>query len=184
MTIIALLSSVCIMLSLTPIGYLQIGPVSATIMHLPVIIGAIVEGPIVGAIIGLVFGLTSFFRAVTTPTVTSFIFMNPLVSIVPRVLMGFLVYYVYLGILKATKKVSASGFIAGLIGSLLNTVGVLGTIYLLYADRYMEILGISGQAAKAIAGIAVTNGIPEAIVAACIVSPIAVIFNRKKKNFK
>jgi len=182
MTVIGLLSAVSIMLSMTPLGFIPIGPVNATIMHLPVIIGAIVEGPIVGAAIGLIFGVTSLIRAITAPTIVSFVFMNPIVALVPRVLMGVLSYYVYKLILKATKKVYLSGLVTGLIGSLMNTCGVLGLVYLLYADKYMHALGLSGSGGKVLFGLAVTNGIPEAVVAALVVSSIAVAFKKRKEG--
>ena len=81
LVVIGVLSGICIMLSITPLGFIPIGPVNATIMHIPVIIGAVIEGPIVGLAIGLIFGLTSLIRAFTMPTVTSFLMMNPIISV-------------------------------------------------------------------------------------------------------
>lgn len=182
MTIIGVLSAISIMLSMLPmIGYIPIGPTKATIMHIPVIIGAIVEGPVVGAAIGFIFGLTSLIKAITEPTVVSFAFMNPVVSILPRVLMGILVYYVYEGVMKITKNVYVSGLVTGGIGSLLNTIGVLGTIYVLYADKYINAIGKNGSAGKIILGIAGINGIPEAIVGALVVSAVTIVLKKSKK---
>lgn len=64
-------------------------------MHVPVIIGAIIEGPVVGALVGLVFGLFSMYQNFTAPGPTSFIFWNPIIAIIPRVLVGIVAYYVY-----------------------------------------------------------------------------------------
>ena len=184
MTVIGVLSAISIMMSMLPfIGYIPIGPTKATIMHVPVIIGAIIEGPVVGATIGLIFGLTSLWNAMTQPTITSIFFLNPLVSILPRVLIGVVAYYVYQGIYKISKKVYAAGFMAGLIGSLANTVGVLGMIYVLYADKYMERIGQAGaDAGKWLFTLAATNGVPEALVAALIVSAVSVSLIRKGKK--
>ena len=184
MTVIGVLSAISIMMSMIPfIGYIPIGPTKATIMHIPVIIGAIIEGPVVGATIGLIFGLTSLWNAMTQPTITSIFFLNPLVSILPRVLIGVVAYYVYQGIYKISKKVYAAGFMAGLIGSLANTVGVLGMIYVLYADKYMERIGQAGaDAGKWLFTLAATNGVPEALVAALIVSAVSVSLIRKGKK--
>ena len=184
MTVIGVLSAISIMMSMLPfIGYIPIGPTKATIMHIPVIIGAIIEGPVVGATIGLIFGLTSLWNAMTQPTITSIFFLNPLVSILPRVLIGVVAYYVYQGIYKISKKVYAAGFMAGLIGSLANTVGVLGMIYVLYADQYMERIGQAGaDAGKWLFTLAATNGVPEALVAALIVSAVSVSLIRKGKK--
>ena len=184
MAVIGVLSAISIMMSMLPfIGYIPIGPTKATIMHIPVIIGAIIEGPVVGATIGLIFGLTSLWNAMTQPTITSIFFLNPLVSILPRVLIGVVAYYVYQGIYKISKKVYAAGFMAGLIGSLANTAGVLGMIYVLYADQYMERIGQAGaDAGKWLFTLAATNGVPEALVAALIVSAVSVSLIRKGKK--
>jgi len=95
MAIIGILGSISIILGMTPLGFIPVGPTRATIMHIPVIIGAILEGPVVGGIVGLIFGLFSIFQAVTNPTPVSFVFLNPLVSVVPRILIGITAYYVY-----------------------------------------------------------------------------------------
>lgn len=98
LTIIGILGAITAVLGMTPIGFIPIGPTRATIMHIPVIIGAIIEGPVVGAFVGLIFGLFSIFQAVTAPTPVSFVFINPLVSVLPRILIGILSYYAYRGL--------------------------------------------------------------------------------------
>ena len=171
MAVIGVLSAISVMMSMIPfIGYIPIGPIKATIMHIPVIIGAIVEGPVVGAIIGLIFGLTSLWNAITQ-------------SVLPRILIGVVAYYVYQGVYKISKRVYASGFIAGIIGSLTNTAGVLGMIYILYADKYLGLIEQKGaNAAKLLFGIVLTSGIPEALVAGLIVSAVSVALIRKGKK--
>lgn len=183
MTIISVLSAISIMLSMIPfVGFIQIGPIAITTMYIPVIIGAIMEGPMAGAVIGLVFGASSLIRALTMPTVTSFAFINPLVSILPRVLIGLLAYYVYELSMKLTKNVYISGLVTGAAGAITNTVGVLGMIYVLYGARYAEAMGESASAAKTlIMTIAATNGIPEAIGGALVVAAVAVILKKSKK---
>lgn len=184
MTVIAVLSAISITLSMIPgIGYIPIGPVNATIMHIPVIIGAIIEGPVVGATVGLIFGITSMLKAITTPTATSFIFMNPIVSILPRVLIGILAYYVYELAVKITKKVYLSGLISGAIGSLVNTAGVLGMVYVLYGAEYAIKKGADpSTAGKLILALVTTNGIPEAIVGALVVSSVVVALKKVIKR--
>lgn len=188
MTVIAILSAISILMSMLPfIGYIPIGPMKATIMHVPVIIGAVIEGPAVGAAIGLIFGLTSLWNAITQPVLLSPLFLNPLVSVLPRVLIGITSYYSYKFIYKMTKKVYASGFVAGIVGSLTNTIGVLGMIYILYADKYLQLLLESGSdisqgAAKLLLGIVVGSGIPEAIVAGFIVAAVSLALIKKAKK--
>ena len=182
MAIIGVLSAISIMLSMTPLGFIPIGPTNATIMHIPVIIGAIIEGPVVGITVGFIFGATSLLKALTMPTITSFAFVNPLVSVLPRMLIGIVAYYVYKLTIKFTKNVFVSRWITGVMGSLVNTAVVLGMIYILYGARYAEALGESASAAKTlILTLVATNGIPEAIVGGFVVSAVCVVFNKRKK---
>ena len=184
MAIIGVLSAISIMMSMIPgIGYIPIGPTNATIMHIPVIIGSIIEGPIVGATVGFIFGLTSLIKALTQPTITSFAFINPLVSILPRVLIGILAYYIYEFTMKLTKKASISGLLAGGLGSIINTAGVLGMIYILYGARFAEVSGASASTAGTfIFTLAATNGIPEAIIGALVVSPVIMALKKVIKR--
>ena len=103
MTMVGMLSAISIFLGLTGLGFIPIPPVRATIMHIPVIIGAIVEGPVVGASVGFVFGLFSMYQNFTAPGPTSFIFWNPIIALVPRILIGLVAYYVYMLIKKNLK---------------------------------------------------------------------------------
>lgn len=115
LTIIGVLGAVSVVLGMTPLGFIPVGPTRATIMHIPVIIGAIIEGPVVGAFVGLIFGLFSIYQAITAPTPVSFVFLNPLVSVLPRVLIGITSYYTYRGLNKLGSK------------------GTLGLLYLVWA---------------------------------------------------
>ena len=56
----AILAAILILMAFTPLGYLKVGTISITFLTLPVVIGAILLGPLSGAILGGVFGLTSF----------------------------------------------------------------------------------------------------------------------------
>jgi uncharacterized membrane protein len=177
MAVSGMLSAIIIVLGTTGLGFIPIPPVKATIMHLPVIIGAIIEGPIVGALIGLMFGLFSIFQAMTNPTPTSFLFLNPIIAIVPRVLIGILSYYAYR--LIPGKRESFKCGAAVVVGTLTNTIGVLGLIYLIYLEKFGAALGISpAQAKAAIIGIGTTNGLPEVIISVAIAVP-AIIGIRK-----
>lgn len=182
MTIISLLSAISIMLSMIPLGYIQIGPVAITTMCIPVIIGGIIEGPMVGMIVGFIFGLTSMFRGMAGMAgVTGFVFINPLVSVLPRIFIGLVAYYSFKLAMKIIKNTYVSGLIAGGMASITNTVGVLGMIYVLYAAEYAEALGQSAGTAKALLmGIATTNGIAEALGGALVVSAVVVVLKKSK----
>ena len=102
------MGALCIVMALTPIGYIPIGPTKATIIHIPVIVAAILEGPLVGSIVGLIFGLSSILNALIFPTVTSYVFFNPLVSVVPRILVGLVAYLVFALFKKMKKPLSVT----------------------------------------------------------------------------
>jgi len=150
------LGAVAVLLGLTHWGFIPwFSGVSVTIMAVPAIIGAVLEGPIVGAGIGLIFGLFSLVQAAVAPSSPGdVVFTNPLISVLPRLFIGPLAWLVW----TALKKLPALGLIlAGLAGSLTNTVLVLGMfgVYHLYS---WLVLG----------GIAVANGLPEAVVSAAL----------------
>jgi len=104
MTVIGVLGAISVVLGMTPLGFIPVGPTRATIMHIPVIIGALMEGPLVGGLVGLIFGLFSIYQAITMPTPVSFVFLNPLVSVLPRILIGIVSYYSYNALKKLGNK--------------------------------------------------------------------------------
>lgn len=177
---IGMLSAIIVVLGVTGLGFIPIPPVKATIMHLPVIIGAIIEGPVVGVAIGLFFGLFSMFQAVTNPTPTSFLFLNPIIAVVPRVLIGITSYYAYKIIPGKINSIKYG--VAAAVGTLTNTILVLGLIYLIYLERFAKVLNINvAQARATIVGIGMTNGLPEVLVSITIVVPVVMGVNKIRK---
>jgi uncharacterized membrane protein len=143
------LGAITIFLGVTHWGFIPwFGGVSLTIMHIPLIIGAILEGPLVGAGIGLIFGLFSMLQAAIAPAgPTDVWFTNPLLSVLPRLFIGPITWLVYRSL---QRWQLFSILISAIAGSLTNTVLVLGMIGLL-GLLPLEVL----------AGIAVVNGLPE-----------------------
>lgn len=178
--VIGLLSAITIVLSLTPLGYIPIPPINPTIMHIPVIIGAILEGPLVGVMLGLIFGITSIFKALMQPSIVTFVFLNPLVSVLPRIIIGITSYYVYsiLRIKSQPLKIAIATF----IGSITNTIGVLGSIYLIYLQSYAKAINLSASATRmALLGVGLSNGLPEAIISVLICIPVIQILKKTRK---
>ena len=130
-TRLGILMGLIILMTFIPnIGYIQTGLFSITTIHIPVLIGAALMGPIGGLVLGLTWGLTSYFYALTLGTIEAMIFLNPMVSIVPRVLVGLIVSYTTLALDKVNmKEVLKYGLVAG-IGTLSNTVLVLSSIFI------------------------------------------------------
>ncbi|WP_058486498.1 ECF transporter S component [Defluviitalea phaphyphila] len=167
LVITGMLIAISILLDATPIGTIRLPLISATIAHIPTIIGGILGGPLVGGIVGLFFGLARLIRNVTQPTsILSFALMNPLVSVIPRILVGIASYYSYYGIKKFAGEY-VSIIVGGAVGSLTNTVCVLGMMYIIYAKEIVEAFSSAGKVGTAktiLFGIATANGIPEMVV--------------------
>ena len=62
LTQLALLVAILLVLNYTPLGYLQIGPLSASLLTVPVAIGAMTMNPMAGAILGGVLAQQALFR--------------------------------------------------------------------------------------------------------------------------
>ncbi|MFL7795881.1 ECF transporter S component [Clostridium chauvoei] len=183
MVMIAMLSGISIFLGVSGLGFITLPIFRLTIMHVPVIIGAILEGPIVGATVGLMFGLFSMYQNFTAPTLTSFVFYNPIVALVPRVLIGIVAYYIYKLLKNIIKNKSVTIGISAVLATLTNTVGVLGLTYLLYLEQYAAARDISTTAVSGtLLAIGVSNGIPEAIVSALITIPVVLGILKIKKQ--
>jgi uncharacterized membrane protein len=156
------LSAVAIVLGVTRLGMIPwFAGASLTIAHVPVIIGAILEGPIVGLVIGFLFGLFSLVQAAMAPSGIDAAFVNPLISVLPRLFVGpaaALVYVLIAGKAEAKGgRASLGVIVAAVVGTLTNTILVLGA------------LGIGGFFPwPMIWAVAVANGPAEALVAAVV----------------
>jgi uncharacterized membrane protein len=148
--ITGVLAAIAILLGVTRLGFIPVPNLSgnATIMHVPAIIGGVLEGPLVGSLIGGIFGLFSFIQSETP------IFKNPIVAIVPRLLIGVTAYLTYAALKKANEYVALAS--AGIVGSLTNTVLVLG------------LAGLFGLIPWAVMPTIFPQAIAEAIIAAII----------------
>ncbi len=252
----SLFSAIIIIMAFTPLGYIPLVVINATIIHIPVILGALFCGPKNGAVLGFIFGITSFIKNTIMPTSLSAFVFSPVLAgsmlgpsgilksfficFVPRILVGVVPFFVYVAVKKAVsseKKVLWSSVLNGLIGlflfvglyafmgkvfentgvlqailsvlaaaavavllewltlkkdgkimafsyagvtgAMVNTLLVMGSIYVLYKDAYAEALGIEPAAVLAtIGGVISFNGVVEAIVAAVLVAGIGVVLNR------
>jgi uncharacterized membrane protein len=198
----ALFAAIIIIMAFTPLGYIPLVVINATIIHIPVILGALFCGPKKGAFLGFIFGLTSFikntfmstsisafvFSPVLAASVvgTSGIFKSAFICFVPRILVGVVPYFVYAGVKKlfssGKKSVNIVAFIcAGALGSMVNTLLVMGGIFVLYKDAYAEALSVDPAAVLGVIGGVISfNGVIEAIVASIIVAAIGAVLNRIK----
>ncbi len=159
-----ILAAIAILLGSTPIGFIPVPTAagSATTMHIPAIIGGVLEGSPVGWLIGTIFGIYSFLRAQLP------LFKDPLVSILPRMFIGVTAYYAYAA-LRRVNEIVAVG-VAAAVGTLTNTIGVLT---MAVVRGYME--------TNVALGVGITHGIPEVIVA--IIITVAVVAAWKRLEY-
>lgn len=162
------LGALAVFLGITRLGMFPwISGATITILHIPAILGAILEGPFVGTGIGAIFGVFSLLQANIAP-VTPFdiAFRNPLVSVVPRLLFPILTWGIYWLIAK-WKKIPAV-IISSLVGTFLHTIMVLGMLVLTNGSGILT-GNVQGVTVWAVIGtIFALNGIPEAVVAAIL----------------
>ena len=185
-TLTALLVAIIFLLTFTPLGYLVIGPIAATTIQMPVIIGAVLMGPVTGLVLGGFFGLSAIVKVLTMPGADPFATLalsySPLHYIVvcmgSRLAMGWLTGVLGAALnkvpaLQERKRSPIRYGITGAVGSLMNTVFYLGMLWLLCAQvisTYYNV-DISGVGAL-VMGTAVAAGIPEAIVSCLVVAAV------------
>lgn len=179
--VVGLLSALTVVLSVTGLGFIPIPPINATILHIPTLIGALVEGPKVGMVIGFVFGAYSMLQNIMAPNIMSFAFLNPLVAVVPRMLIGPAAYviYKYMPIQRAAIKVAISLF----LGTMIHTILVMGMIYLIYAEPYAVAQGIPvSNVLNIVIGVALFHGPLEGLAATAIGTPVVMALRAKLKK--
>ena len=179
LTVLAVMLAITLILDVTPLGAIPLGAISATIVHIPTIITGIILGPIAGFIMGTLMGLISLIHALTRPmTALDPLFINPLVSVLPRMFIGVVSYYTYAGLKKVSwkgkLKESLNAIIAGIAGSLTNTVLVFLMLYLVYAQEVVEEVGVAFRVL--FITVFTTNAIAEAMVAAFITGAIVLAY--------
>ena len=154
--IAGVIGGVALFLGATRLGFIPV-PIpfigNATIMHIPAIVGGALEGPVVGALAGLIFGIFSFLYA-DVP-----IFKDPIIAILPRVLIGVVAWAVFVGLRRWS--VDLASVAAGLLGSLTNSAGVLllGLVLPLGEQSYLT---------PALVAASIPQVIAEAVLAAVV----------------
>ena len=152
MVLLSMLSGILLVMSFTPLGYLNIGPLAISLNMIPVAIAAVALGPSGGAFLGTIFGITSCLQCVGiggTSAMGMVLFeINPLLTIiqrlVPRILAGWLAGLSYQGLRKIIGHGLASS-ITGFLAALLNTVLFMVALVALFGNTaYLQDM-IGGQ---------------------------------------
>ena len=181
-----MMAAIVVLLANTPLGMIPLVVTKATTVHIPVILGAILFGPLAGGILGGVFGICSVIINTFTPALTSFAF-SPFMSTTGlpgavkalwvavgcRVLIGVAAGWLWRALSRTRMNSWTALSIVGFTGSMVNTVTVMGSIFLLFTQQYAQAKEV---ALEAVSGLILTtvvvNGIPEAIVATVLVAVI------------
>lgn len=154
-------------------------PIKPTLIHIPVIIASIVYGPRIGASLGALMGIISVVTNTMVLLPSSYLFSpfvengnlsSLIIAMVPRILIGITPYYVY--------KFLHNKFglaLAGAIGSMTNTVFVLGGIFVLFSSVYQ------GDIKAMLAGIVGSNAIAEMVISLLLVTAIVPTLEKIKK---
>ena len=181
-------TAIAIILTLTPLGYISTPFLAITTVHIPIIVAAILFGPVDGSIVGAIIGILCMVKAAAFPTtVTDWMFVNPVLSLVPRILIGLVTAFVFIGVCKLFRKSdnpAAKAFsvtVAAVAGTLTNTVGVLTALGLLYPEQ-AQVGGAGNLFTNLITTIFATNGLFEIVAAIALAVPIVLAVDRFRKR--
>ncbi len=141
LTQLSLLIALEAVMAFTPLGFIMIPPISITILHIPVIIGAILMGPTYGGILGGAFGVLSMIKATFFAASPADLLFSPFASgapvqsavmcIVPRILLGVAAALLYQLLRQVTKDIAAMA-VSCILATLLHSVMVLGAMWLFF----------------------------------------------------
>lgn len=186
MATLAMLCGIQLAMGMTGIGFVPFPVIKATTMHIPVILGAILLGPKAGAILGSLFGLCSVWANTTAPSLLSFAFSPFMtteglpgvvkslwIAVGCRILFGLTAGWLWLIFKKFVKKDYIALPAVAAISAICHTFFVMGSIYLLLAQQYADAKNVAVSAVFGLVmGTVTASGIPEAVIAAVLVTVI------------
>ncbi|MDR3279872.1 MAG: ECF transporter S component [Synergistaceae bacterium] len=201
LSVTSLFAAIILLMAFTPVGFINLVFINATIIHVPVAIGSVILGPRKGAVLGAIFGFTSLIINSMHPKLLSFAF-SPVVTVpgtqwgslwalvicfVPRILVGVVPWYVdkFLSSLrKGDKKWRVVSLLfAGIAGSITNTILVMHLIYFLFQDAYATVGNVgTGAVYGLVLSVIIANGIPEAAVAGVLTPAICKAIERFRRR--
>lgn len=169
---LALFIAIVIIQTVVPfLGYIPVGPFSIVTIQATTVIASVTIGTKEGTIVGLVWGLTDWIRAFAWPTspLAVYVLVNPLVSVVPRVLVGLIAGWLFYWLARRGTKTWHLA-LTGVVGALVNTIFVLGFMALLYQFHMLPLAKLNiAKLMPWLLGVMATNGIPEAIMSGILV---------------
>ncbi len=152
----------------------------ALLIFIPTIVTGITQGPKAGALMGFFAGTTTMLRAILAPlSPFDAFFINPLISILPRIFIGIVAYYIYYLINKLSKKAIGNKIaiiLGGAFGAITNTTLVMTMLYFIYAKDLVDLMGASFK--TILIFIITTSAILECVVAAILTLPAVIAYNK------
>ena len=177
LTRMGIITAILLIQNMIPfLGNIPIPPLNPTIIHVTVIVVALSMGMKDGMIAGLIWGLIRLFRAFAMPAtpLDPLIWVNPIITIVPRLLIGTTTVLTYQLLHNKVRNNKLSMGVASFIGSMTNTLLVMLFIYLFFNAEIGQAMGIdASNLGYALLVIIVTSGLAEAVLAA-VLAPIVV----------
>lgn len=186
MATLAMFCGILLVMGATGIGFIPLPVIKATTMHIPVILGAILLGPAAGAVLGGVFGLCSIWANTTSPGLLAFAFSPFMtteglpgvlkslwIALGCRILLGVIAGWLWKGMKRVLKQDYLALPVTAAISTICHTILVMGSIYLLLAQQYAQAKNVAITAVFGLVmGTVTASGIPEAIIAAVLVTAI------------
>ena len=186
MATLAMFCGLLLVMGATGIGFIPLPVIKATTMHIPVILGAILLGPAAGAVLGGVFGLCSIWANTTSPGLLAFAFSPFMtteglpgvlkslwIALGCRILLGVIAGWLWRGLKKVLKQDYLALPVMAAVSTICHTILVMGSIYLLLAQQYAQAKNVAITAVFGLVmGTVTASGIPEAIIAAVLVTVI------------
>ena len=186
MAMLAMMCGVLLVMGMTGIGFIPLPVIKATTMHIPVILGAVLLGPKAGAILGALFGFCSVWANTTTPGLLSFAFSPFMtteglpgvakslwIAVGCRILFGVIAGWLWVVFRKIFRKEYIALPVTAATATICHTLLVMGSIYVLLSQQYAAAKNVAISAVFGlIMGTVTASGIPEAIIAAILVTVI------------
>ena len=186
MATLAMFCGILLVMGATGIGFIPLPVIKATTMHIPVILGAILLGPAAGAVLGGLFGLCSIWANTTSPGLLAFAFSPFMtteglpgvlkslwIALGCRILLGVIAGWLWKGLKKVLKQDYLALPVTAAVSTICHTILVMGSIYLLLAQQYAQAKNVAITAVFGLVmGTVTASGIPEAIIAAVLVTVI------------
>lgn len=190
LALLAIFISIELLLFFTPLGFVPVGPVNATTLHIPVIVAALLLGPKAGLSVGFCFGLLSLLKNTFSPTITSFVF-SPFYSIGeihgnlaslwialgPRLILGFGTALLFAALVKLLHKQALAAAISATLMTFVHTILVMSSIYFFFAEPYAAVRKAAPMTLFTVIGTVIAlNGVMELLLACfCAVGFVRVI---------